>query len=573
VRQWLQFDAYRLDAAACALFRDQEPVPLTPKAIELLRVLVQAGGSVVTKEVLLEEVWPGTFVEESSITRNISELRSALGKRENGTPYIETFPKRGYRLSAPVQQVPETTRSNAPAGKKMLAVLPFRILGTDLGDNYFGLRFADALITRLATAKLVGVRSTGTISQYQQSGNGSPTASMDLDVDYILDGSVQQFGEKVRITVQLIDAKSAKPVWGETFDKEFRDVLAVQHSLAEELAGALTMFVSAEDRKLLSRRYTENSEAYQLYLRGRFHWSQRSEKGLREAIQWFRKALKLDSEYALAYSGLAACYAMLPMLASGRAKQFMPKARTAAVTALDLDESLVEAHTALAFVKWHYDWNWRRAEREFKIALEFQPDQATIHQWYALLLVEMGRFAEGISEAKKAQALDPGSASIRANFATVLYLAGRYQESVDAAQESLTLHPESLRAHLMIGASLEQMDKLDEAVGFFGKACRLSRDSPHSLGWLGHAYGVAGCVAEATSILKNLRGRRPRHYFFEEALVALGLGKVPEALESLERACEERQFAIVLLGADPRFGSLRSRPEFRPILSRIGLAS
>jgi tetratricopeptide (TPR) repeat protein len=262
---------------------------------------------------------------------------------------------------------------------------------------------------------------------------------------------------------------------------------------------------------------------------------------------------------------------MLPMLASVRAKQFMPKARTAAVKAMDLDESLVEARTALAFVKWHYDWDWRRAEREFKIALEFQPDHATTHQWYALLLAETGKLAEGISEANRARDLDPGSASIRANLSAVLYLGNRYQESIDTAQASLALDPESLRAHLMMGLSLEQIGKLDEAIAFFGRACRLSREASHSLGCLGHAYGAAGRVAEATSVLKNLRRRRPRR-FFEGALVSLGLGNLPETFESIERACEAREFPVVLLRADARFRRLHSTPEFRSILSRIGLA-
>ncbi len=555
MRQWLQFGPYRLDVASRALFCDETSIPLTPKAIQLLRVLAEAGGSVVTKEVLLEEVWPGTFVEESSITRNISELRSALGKGENGSAYIETFARRGYRLTVPVLQAPEG--GNNKSSRKTLAVLPFRVLGADLSDDSTGLRIADALITGLATIRAFAITSA---------------ATADPDVDFVLRGSVQGCAERICVSVQLLDGRSGELVWGETFDKDFRDVLSVQHSLAEEVAGALAMFASAEDRKLLSRRYTENSEAYQLYLRGRFHWNQRSEKGLRTAIQWFRKAITLDPEYALAYSGLAASYAMLPMLASARAKHFMPKARTAAVKALDLDDSLVEGHTALAFVRWHYDWDWRRAERQFKIALEFQPDQATTHQWYALLLVEMGRFADGIVEAKKAQALDPHSASIRANFSAVLYLAGRYEESIDVAQEALALDPESLRAHLMAGMSLEQTGKLDEAIAFLGKACLLSRRSPQCLGSLGHAYGAAARVEEANAVLKNLRRRRARHHFFEEALVSLGLGNLAETLESLKSACEERQFSVVLLRADARFGRLQSIPEFRSILSRIGLA-
>ena len=565
-RQWLQFGPYRLDAISCTLLRGSKPVPLTPKEIEMLRVLVRAGPSVVTKEMFFELVWPGTFVEETSITRNISELRSALGDYSSGTSYIETIPKRGYRFVAPVQHVYE----DITPSQKTLAVLPFRILGAGVGDGSIGLRIADALITKLATIRVCAVRPTRSVSQYEHSGDRRPPTGQDLDVDFVVDGSVQEFVGRIRVTVQLLDSKANKPVWGATFDEEPSDALRIQDSLAEQLAGALALFIRADDRKLLSRRYTESSEAYQLYLRGRFHWNKRSESGLQTAIQWFRKAIRLDPEFALAYSGLAASYAMLPMLAAVPAKRFMPRARTAAVSALDLDDSLVEAHAALAFVRWHYDWDWRRAEREFKIALEFHPSHATIHQWYGLLLVEMGRFAEGIAEAKKAQALEPGSAAIRANSAAVLYLAGRYQESIDVGEESLALNPESLRAHLVIGMSLEQMGRVEEAIAIFEKARRLFPDAPEACSALGHASGIAGHGAEANSALTSLRGRRPRCCFFEEALVALGLGNLTEAVQLLQRACEEKQFQLVILRTDARFARLRSRLEFQAILSRIG---
>lgn len=564
-RQWLQFGPYRLDVISCALLRDKQPVNLTPKAIEMLRVLVRAGGSVVTKEMFLEEVWPGTFVEETSITRNISALRTVLGKDQNGNDYIETFPKRGYRLSAPVQPVDEEVK---PCGKS-LAVLPFRLLGVDIVDGSMGLRIADALITRLANVRTFIVRPTRVVSQFEESSEGRSQAGKDFDADFILDGTVQVFTDRIRVTVQLLGSGNGQPVWGGTFDEGSSDDLGVQDSLSEKIAGALAMFLSPDDRKMLSRKYTENSEAYQLYLRARFHWNRRSESGLQAAIQWFQKAIRLDPEYALAYSGLAASYAMLPMLSSAGAKQFMPKARTAALKAMDIDDSLVEAHAALAFVKWHYDWDWERAEREFKIALEFQPEHATIHQWYGMLLVEIGRFSEGIAAAKKAQALDPTSASIRANRASILYLAGRYQESINVSQESLALDPQSIRARLVMAMSLEQMGRVSEAIEFLKKVCGPLPGAPWCWGSLGHAYGLAGRVREANSVLKNLREPGTQRRFFDEALVSLGLGMVTETLELLRRACEEREFHVVILKVDSRFERLHSNPEFQAILARI----
>ena len=571
MREWLEFGPYRLLAGKGGLLRGPLAVPLTPKAIEVLRVLIRAEGSVVTKQTLLDEVWAGTFVEESSITKNVSELRKALGERDGGAQYIETFPKRGYRLSVPVRRISEESEQQH-SSRKRVAVLPFRTLGRVFDDDSIGLRVADALITRLATTRAITVRSTGAVSQYERTvKSGAAVAGHDLDGDLIIDGSLQEFAGIIRITAQILDGKNGEPLWGESFDKNSSDLLAMEDAIAEELAAAVILFVGAEDRNLLSRRYTENSKAYQLYLRGRYHWSQRSGKAIRRAIEWFRRAIDLDQEYALAYSGLAESYAMLPMLTAGRAKLFMPKARVAAVKALDLDDTLVEARTALAFVRWHYDFDWRRAEHEFMMALEFQPDQATTHQWMALLLAEMGRCPQAITEARIARDLAPRSAAIVANGAATYYLVGRYDEAADLAREALCLDAESLRAHWVVGMSLEQQGRLEHAIDCFETACRLSQHAPQMLGSLGHAYGLAGRTEEATFVLKSLRRQRPRCCFLEEALVELGLGRAEEAVALLKRACEEREFHVVILQADARFATLDSIPEFRTILSHIGL--
>jgi DNA-binding winged helix-turn-helix (wHTH) protein/tetratricopeptide (TPR) repeat protein len=566
MRNWLHFGPYRLDVVSPGLFRDGEPVCLTPKALGVLRLLAEAGGEVVTKEMLLDQVWAGTFVEESSVTKNVSELRSALGPTEDGALYIETFPRRGYRFSVPVRHV-----SDGVAGRKTLAVLPFRHLGPVREDDSFGLRIADSVITKLATGRSFTVRPTAAVFRYGMPENGRATAGRDLNVDFVLDGSIQECGGTFRTTVQLIEVQSQEPVWGATLDQGIQDDLAIETALAEELAGALSLFVSTEQRDLLSRRYTDQPKAYQLYLRGRFHWAQRSKEGLKTAIRLFHKAIALDPEYALAYSGLSAAYALLPMLTAGRARQFMPKARMAALKALDLDEALVEARLSLAMVKWHYDFDWRWAEREFTTSMTFQPDNAMLHHWYALLLAEMGRSAEAVAEVRKAQALDPESANIRANVASVLFFAGRYTEAITEAEGSLALDAKCMRGHLMLGASLEQIGRLEEAIRVYGDALRLSPESALVLGRLGHAYGAARRSDEALSVLHRLRRRRQRYYFFEEAMVEVGLGDEAASLASLERAYEEREFALVMLRKDPRFGPLSGMAGFQAILDRIGL--
>jgi DNA-binding winged helix-turn-helix (wHTH) protein/tetratricopeptide (TPR) repeat protein len=522
VREWLHFGPYRLDVSACALFRETTAISIPPKAIDILRVLAEAEGAVVTKETLFEEVWADTFVEESSITKNISELRSALGCN-GATRYIETFPRRGYRLSVPVRRITE----DGARDKKSLAVLPFRVL-SEVGEPSIGLRLADALITALAKTKALAVLPTGAVSEAH--GN----RARELGADLTLDCSVQESGGRLRVTAQLLDSRTEQPIWGESLDSDAGDLFAAQNSLAEELAAALVMRVLTEEQVLLDRRYTERAEAYGAYLRGRFHWSQRSEKGLRTGIQWFRKAIGLDSGYAPAYSGLAASYALVPMLSAARATDFMPKARSAAVRALDLDEGLVEARTALAFVRWHYEFDWRRAEREFKRILEFRPEHAVTHQWYVLLLAEMGRVAEAVAEAKRASSLKPQSAAVCANRATVLLLSGRFAESIEVAREALQLDAGSLRAQWVLGTALEAAGQLEQAILVLEEAHRVFRGAPQIPGSLGHAYAAAGRVRDAATILEWLRERLPRRSRFDEALVELGLGKTAEALTLLK---------------------------------------
>jgi DNA-binding winged helix-turn-helix (wHTH) protein/Flp pilus assembly protein TadD len=565
-RHWYHFGPYRMDPLARTVLRDDQPLVLTPKAVDTLRVLVQNGGKVVSKDTLLGEIWPGSFVGESSLTRNISDLRRVLGGARSGRTVIETVSKRGYRLVLPVKEHQEAEGF----ARKTIAILPLKVMGRKKAGEDIGLRIADALITKLATVRGCMVRPTSAVTKYRSAQEKALTVGRRLKAEYVLDGSIKRQAEKMRVTFQLLETKNAALVWAETLEEKSGDGFGLEDSIAEELAGALTLLLGTDQRKLLDKRYTNNSDAYRLHLRGRYHWNLRSEPAIKEAIRFFRKALEIDPEYAPAYSALASSYALLPMLSRSSARQLMPKAKAAAISALDIDATLAEARSALALVKWHYDWDWTGAEREFRRILKFQPDDAVTHQWYAMLLVELGRSSEAIAKAKRAQALDPSS-SIHANAAMVLHLAGRYDAAIEGAREALDLEPNSLRARLSLGLALEQKGLLKEAIETFNQGGGVSGQVPSHASALGHCYARAGNIREAESALKSLEKASPSGYLWQ-ALIHLGLGHEGRAVDLLEQAREEKEFEVVLLKVDKRFGPLRANPRFQMILEQVGLS-
>jgi serine/threonine-protein kinase len=566
-RRWYLFGPYRLDPAASLVVRHDKQLPLTPKAVETLRVLVQSSGSMVSKETLLNEVWPGSFVGDGSLMRNISDLRKVLGRDARGDQYIETVPKRGYRFVSPVKELEE----DDPLHRRTIAILPLKLLSGSPRDNCIGLGIADAVITKLSAIRECIVRPTTVVSEYLRSQEDPAAIGRQLGVEFVLDGTVRRLGDRMRVTVRLVATARQTPVWAETFEEKFADILSFEESISEELAGALALSLSTEQRKLLTKRYTENAAAYQLYLRGRFHWGKRSQEGLRQAIQHFNRAIEIDAEYPLAYSALASSYALVPMLCPVPSSKFLPKAKAAAITALDIDDTLVEARSALAFVKWHYDWDWEGAKREFQRILKFQPHDPVTRQWYGLLLVEQGEFSAAIAQARKAQSIDPVSVSIRGNLATVLHFAGRYDEAMEEARRTLAMDPGSFRAQWILGLALEQKGDLQEAVKQLEKASQMSRRVPVALGALGHAYAAAGRADQATRVLKDLMGHVPEVCSYAKSVISLGLGNKNQALEWLDKACDDKEFYVVTLKVDKRFGDLRSSARFRSILQRVRL--
>src|SRR5574341_707617 len=569
-RRWYEFGPYRMDPDVGLVLRRNSALHLTPKAVETLRVLIENAGRVVLKATLLAEVWPGSFVEEGSLARNISDLRKVLSAGDRSPGYIETLPKRGYRFAAPVREV---RLSEEPSGRTV-AVLPFRRLGERGRTSRTGLGIAEALIARLSAVRGCVVRPVTGGLEHKRSLNPIEIGRR-LNAELVVDGTVQHSAHRTRVIAKVFDATKGALCWGEMLEERRSDTLACKVSIAEQLAGAIAIWLGTESRKGLSwtRRTSGSRDAYRLYLRGRFEWGKRSAGGLRKAISWFRLATAEDPEYALAYSGLAASYALLPMLAPLPTRKFMPRARAAATNALDIDESLTEARSALAFVKWHYDWDWAGAGREFRQIRRFHGGDALTSQWFGLLLAEQGRFTEAVTEAKRARRLDPRSASTRANVATVLFFAGRRDEAVEEARQALALSADSVRAHLIIGMAFEQAKMLDDAITELERAWRLGKRYPGVLGALAHAYALAGRAAEFRLLLRRLESLSEGHVWsYARALAYIGGGRLEEGLRWLERACSERDFMVVQLKVDRRLDAFRGIPRFHSLLAQVGLS-
>lgn len=551
---WYLFGAYRFDLRGRAVFRGHDRLALTPKAVDTLRVLIEHAGNLVTTEQLMREVWPASFVEPGSITRNIADLRKALGDRG----HIETISKRGYRFVTPVQH----SRAEELKASLTIGIQPFEMLTPNSALNDLQMGIATALAAKLCAVP-------GCVAQVLAEEGGADAGG---DEAVSVRGTIQRADGVIRVSIVILDRGKSAPVWSESLEYGLAEPLAIEDACAEEFAGAVALWISKRQRKLLAKRYTRSSQAYKLYLAGHYHLGRRSRPGVEKAIDCFRQSVEADPEYAMAFAGLAAGYALLSMLAPVDAAKYMPKARNAALNALEGDETLAEARSALAFVKWHYEWDWRGAESEFRRVIKFYPNDALTRQWLGLLLVEQGHYAEAIKQAARAHKLEPKSAVIRANLATVLMFAGRGKHAADEAREALRLDSNSLRAQWVLASVLQADGKYADAVELLESASKRAPDSPMIHGSLGFCYAKQGRKDRALDVLRRIESLPGQNaWAYARALSYLGLGREREALECLAQAKTGHDFQIILLKVDWRLDEIRAHPEFRSIVKAVGL--
>jgi len=461
-----------------------------------------------------------------------------------------------------------------PRSPASLAVLPLENISGDAEQEYFTDGMTRALIADLAKIQGLRVVSRTSVMRYKGSKRPLKEIAQELTVDALLEGSVMRAGDMVRITVQLIAAATDQLIWAESYERDLSDILALQSEVARAIADEVQIKLTPQEQARLSGVRAVNPKAYEAYLKGRYYWNKRTEEGLKKGIDYFRQAIAEDPKYALAHAGLADSYLLLAWSSALPPREAMPKAKAAALEAVQLDDRLAEAHNSLGGILQLYDWDREAAEREFRRALELNPASPDAHHWYAMtLLAPSGRLPEATLEMQRAQDLDPLSLTIRTNVARPLYFARRYDEAIRHWRNTLEFDPNFFRAHWELGRAYEQKGMCAEAIAAFARARTLSQGSPFVIGALGHSYALCGQKAEAEKIATEIVALSRRRYVspFDIALIYVGLNDRDQSLELLEKAYQERSTWMVYLNVDPRLERLRSEPRFLALLKKVGL--
>ena len=453
-----------------------------------------------------------------------------------------------------------------------IAVLPLENLSGDPEQEYFTDGMTEALITNLAKISALRVISRTTVMRYKARNKPLPEIAQELKADVVVEGSVLRSGDRVRITAQLLDAATDRHLWAENYERDLRDILALQSEVAQAIAKEIQIKLTAQDQTRLASVRPINPRAYEAYLKGRYYAAKITKEDLNKGFEHFSQALAIEPSYAMAYDGLA-YYHIVAVEWLSSPSEAMPKAREAAKKALEIDEKLAEAHTSLGTVHFWYDWDWVAAEREYKRAMELNPNYAVAHQFYGFYLVAMGRFEQAITELKLAQELEPLSSEISTFLGVSLYFARRYDQAIEIFHKILDLDPNYWFAHLSLGWVYEQTGEIQGSVGALQKAWELEGSILHILAALGRAYAVSGKRDEAKRVLAELQEKSRQSYvpLYSIAIIYAGLGENDKAFEWLEKAYEDRSMFLTWLKVDPQLNSLRADPRFAALLRKVGL--
>lgn len=618
-------------------------VKLSEQPFQILAILLEKPGTIVTRDELRERLWPvDTFVDfDHGLNNAVMRLREVLGDSSDHPRFIETLPRRGYRFIAPVEQIPLAVadpvpgsgaavpagasasvptfvtppNSSAsrpisvtgvasrwltlprvagllvaflalavasgvtvhyvrgmesgalnPAHNMSLIVLPLENLTGDKEQDYFADGMTDELTANLAKIHSLRVISRSTAMAYKGTHKPLSEIARELHVDAVVEGTVLRAGDHVRITAELVQVSTDHHLWADTYESQIGDVLSLQNRVSAAIVDQIRINLSPEDKERLAKKPSVSPEAYEDYLKGRYYWNKRSGQGFAKAIGYFEDATRKDPQYALAYAGLADCYGIIGATIYGTvpASEAAPKAKAAAIRALEIDPSLAEAETSLATAKFNYDWDWAGAAQGFTRSIQLDPKYATAYQRYSLYSIAMGRFDDSFEQIKKARDLDPLSISINSSFGWRLYLSRQYDRSIAQLRDTLEMDPSYEWAYLILGQAHEQKGEYGPALIELRKAVELSRDSPLMVSALAHAYAVSGNQTEAQKLLAQLISKSGQQYVspYYIAIVYLGLGKNDLAMTWLEKAFADHSNGLVFLRVEPELDPLRSNTRF-----------
>lgn len=586
--QVYEFKGFRLEAAQRRLLYNGQPVPLKPKILDLLLLLVQMRGRLVEKDELMKEIWPNTIVEENNITVSMSILRKTLGEGRAGRQFIETVPGRGYRFVAAVKIIsseeetppePPGIAEPAVAGESedreasidSLAVLPLRNISKDPNSEYLSEGITESIINKLSQISRLRVLAPSTVFRFKGKEVDPQEIGSLLKVRAVMLGRVMQLGEKLIIRSELVNVADGTQIWGEQYDRTLSDLLTTQDEIAKAIAESLQLKLTRQDQIRLSKRYTANTEAYNLYLRGRYFWNRYDKEWVLKSIEAFEQAIEIDASYALAYTGIADAYFRLSNIHASP-REVLPKAKEAALKAVEIDNDLAEAHSSLGLLRVYYDHDWVAAEREFNRALELNPYLTLAHQRFGTYLKLMGRFDESATHYKHALELDPFSLQININLATIHYLKGDPETAIAHLKKTLELEPNYMPTHFVLGNAYIQQSNWDAAIAEFELIYRRDDEAYLALGFLGYCHAMAGRRAEAESLRNILQDVAKRKYVspYGIIIICVALGQIDQAMELFEQLYIERNDWLVWLKVSPKLKHLHSDPRFRDLLRRIG---
>lgn len=561
----IRFSDFEVDVRASELRKQGVKVKLQDQPFQILQILLEHPGEVVTREELQQRIWPAdTFVDfDHGLYNAIKRLREALGDSAEKPRFIETLSRRGYRFIGNTEVSPGRIES--------LAVLPLENLSRDPEQDYFAEGLTEALITTLAIIGDLRVVSRTSAMQYKGVRKPLREIARELGVDVIVEGTVLRAGHRVRITAQLIEATKETHLWAASYDRNLRDILALQSELAQAIAREIQVKLTPQEQVNLARVHPVDPEAYEAYLKGRYYWNKRSGDALTKGAECFRQAIEKDPTYAAAYAGLADCAGSAGWLGFLSPDEGCGKGKTLALKALELDPTLADAHASLAWAAVHHDYDFLAAEREYERSIELNPGYATAHQWFGIFLAAVGRFEEAITELQRALRLDPVSLMINASLAWVYLCARRYDQAIEQWKKTLDLDPNFAHVHWGLGLGYLQKARYEQALAEMRKAVQLSHDAPLVVGLLGEAYAATGGRDEAQKVLQQLTELSKQRYVtpYVVGRIYTALNEKEEALRWLETAYRERAVWMVWLKVDARLDGLRSDPRFQDLLRRM----
>jgi len=630
----VRFGPFEADLRAGELRKHGVKLKLVGQPFEVLAMLLESPGQLVTREELRTRLWPtDTFVDfDHGLNAAVNKLRDALSESAEKPTYVETLPRRGYRfisavdlpdslgLKLPVPEMPASLESPVvvaetqipsrygrrrvfmtalvlvvilavvfgfdPGGVRhrlvgepsvpriqSIAVLPLENLSKDPEQEYFADGMTDELITNLAQISALRVISRTSAMQYKGTKKSLSEIARELRVDAVVEGTVMHSGDRVRITAQLIEASTDHHLWAASYDRDLRNVLSMQEEVTRAIVSEVRVKLTAQEQARLASMHPINPEAFQLWLKGRYYWYKLNPEGLQKAIEYFQQALEKDPTYAPAYAGLADSYNLLAFFNVFPPREVMPKAKAAAVKALELDDNLAEAHVSLGWAGFTYDLDWPAAGKHFERAIVLNPAYPLAHSYYSLYLGALGRPEEGLTEAKRALDLDPVSPAINHYVVVQLYLARRFDEAIEQCRKTLELDPSFTPVRGTLAEVYSAKGMYREALAEYEEYSALSGGSPRSTAFVGYAHARLGQRSQAFRVLEQLRAASKQKYVpaLSFAIVYVGLGEKEQAFLWLEKAYDERTNSLAYLKVQATWDPLRSDPRFADLVRRIGL--